>query len=172
MLLGGIGLGAALMYLLDPDRGRRRRALVIDKLSSAANKTPAALGATSRDLTNRARGLAASAKSAFTSGDAPDEVIVQRVRSQIGRVVSHPSSIEVTADGGRVTLSGLVLASETDDLLSTVSKVRGVKDVENRLEVHEQAGNVPGLQDGQEGQDESAANNTSQARGASAPSRQ
>ncbi|MDQ3252792.1 MAG: BON domain-containing protein [Acidobacteriota bacterium] len=170
MLLGGIGLGAALMYLLDPDRGSRRRALVIDKLSSAANKTPAALGATSRDLRNRAQGLAASAKSVFTSADAPDEVIVQRVRSQIGRVVSHPSSIEVTANQGRVTLSGPVLASETDDLLSTVGKVRGVKDVENRLEVHEQAGNVPGLQGGQG--ESAAANNTSQARGASAPFRQ
>ena len=174
VLLGGIGLGAALMYMLDPDRGSRRRALVKDKLTSAATRTPDAFGATSRDLTNRARRLAASVKSVFTSSDdAPDEVIVQRVRSKIGRVVSHPSSIEVTADGGRVTLSGPVLASETDELLSIVSKVRGVKDVENRLEVHEQVGNVPGLQDGQGGQGESAAaNNTSQARGASAPSRQ
>lgn len=162
VLLGGIGLGAALMYILDPDRGRRRRALVKDKLASAATRTPDALGATSRDLTNRARGLAASVKSVFTSSDdAPDEVIVQRVRSQIGRVVSHPSSIEVTADGGRVTLSGSVLASETDELLSIVGKVRGVKDVNNQLEVHGQASNVPGLQDGQGGQGESAvANNT------------
>ncbi len=31
-LLGGIGLGAALMYMVDPDRGKRRRALVRDKL--------------------------------------------------------------------------------------------------------------------------------------------
>lgn len=173
VLLGGIGLGAALMYMLDPDRGSRRRALVKDKITSAANKTPDALGATSRDLTNRARGLVASVKSIFTSADASDEVIVQRVRSQIGRVISHPGSIEVTANQGRVTLGGPILASETNDLLSTVRKVRGVKDVDNQLEVHEQAGNIPGLQDGQDGQSErAAANDTAQARGASAPSRQ
>ncbi|MDQ3686437.1 MAG: BON domain-containing protein [Acidobacteriota bacterium] len=151
VLLGGIGLGAALMYILDPDRGSRRRALVKDKIASAANKTPEALGATSRDLTNRGRGLAASVKSIFTSADASDELVVKRVRSRIGRVISHPGSIEVTADQGRVTLGGPILASETDDLLSTVRKVRGVKGVDNRLEVHEQAGNVPGLQGGQDG---------------------
>lgn len=148
LLLGGISLGAALMYALDPDRGARRRALVKDKLASAATKTPDALGATGRDMANRARGLAASVKSAFTSGDATDEVIVQRVRSRVGRVVSHPSAIEVTAESGRVTLSGLVLTREVDNLLSTVGKVRGVRQVENRLEAHEQPGDVPGLQGG------------------------
>lgn len=167
-LLGGIGIGAALMYLLDPDRGSRRRALVIDKLSSAAHRTPAALGATGRDLRNRAQGLAASAKSVFASSDASDEVIVRRVCSQIGRVVAHPSSIKVTAGGGRVTLSGLALASERDDLLSAVGKVRGVKDVENQLEVHEQAGNVPGLQGGQNKEGDqggsATANNSSRSR--------
>jgi len=30
-LIGGIGLGAGLMYVLDPDRGRRRRARMRDK---------------------------------------------------------------------------------------------------------------------------------------------
>ena len=30
-LIGGVGLGAALMYIFDPDRGGRRRALIRDK---------------------------------------------------------------------------------------------------------------------------------------------
>ncbi len=38
-LLSGIGVGAALMYVLDPDRGRRRRALARDKAVSIAGKT-------------------------------------------------------------------------------------------------------------------------------------
>src|SRR5918992_5550350 len=111
-LISGIGLGAALMYMLDPDRGRRRRALVRDKLASAANKTPDALGATARDLRNRARGLAAQTRSMFAHEDVSDEVLVARVRSAMGRVVSHPSSIEVAAKQGRVTLRGPVLAHE------------------------------------------------------------
>ena len=39
MLLGGLGLGAALMYVLDPERGKRRRALVRDKAVRAAHKS-------------------------------------------------------------------------------------------------------------------------------------
>ena len=37
-LIGGVGLGAALMYMLDPDRGKRRRALVQDKVTAAGHK--------------------------------------------------------------------------------------------------------------------------------------
>src|SRR5688500_17292510 len=120
-IISGIGLGAALMYMLDPDRGRRRRALVRDKLASAANKTPDAIGVTARDLSNRVRGLAAQAGSMFASGEVSDGVLVARVRSKMGRSVSHPSSIEVAASQGRITLSGPILAGEIDDLLSCVS---------------------------------------------------
>jgi hypothetical protein len=66
----------------------------------------------------------------------------------MGWVVSHPHALEVTAEQGRVTLSGPILAREVDELLSCVSRVRGVADVENRLEVHEEAGNVSALQGG------------------------
>ncbi len=62
LLLGGIGLGAGLMYMLDPDKGRRRRALVRDQLTSASNRASKALGRTSRDLSNRAQGVVAEAR--------------------------------------------------------------------------------------------------------------
>jgi hypothetical protein len=62
-LLGGVGIGVGLMYLLDPDRGRGRRAVVKDKALSAVNKTGDALGAKSRDLKNRAQGVMAEASS-------------------------------------------------------------------------------------------------------------
>src|SRR5262249_17172101 len=63
-------------------------------------------------------------------------------------LVSHPHSIVVTAADGRVTLGGPILAREVDGLLALVRRVRGVDAVENRLEVHQQAGTVPGLQGG------------------------
>ena len=147
-LLGGIGLGAALMYFLDPERGRRRRGLVRDQIVHLFSKTDDAVGATARDLANRTRGLAAETRSRFGEDDANDEVIVARVRSELGRVVSHPKAVQVTAEGGRVTLSGPILAGEVDGLLSAVRSVKGVNDIENRLEVHEQADSVPALQGG------------------------
>ncbi|MEW5918686.1 MAG: SRPBCC family protein, partial [Gemmatimonadota bacterium] len=70
------------------------------------------------------------------------------VRSELGRVVSHPSAIEVDVEDGRVTLVGDVLTTEADRLARRVSRVRGVQEVNNRLRVwdEEESGNVPSLQ--------------------------
>jgi uncharacterized membrane protein len=147
-ILGAFGLGAALMYFLDPGRGTRRRAIVRDKLVHALRKTEDAAETTARDLRNRGQGLAAGVRGRFAREDVDDVVLVERVRAEMGRAVSHPSSIAVTARDGRVTLSGAILAREADELLSQVRSVRGVQDVEDQLERHERADDVPGLQGG------------------------
>jgi CBS domain-containing protein len=67
--LAGLGSGAALMYFLDPERGRRRRALVSDQVTSLANDAQDMIGKTQRDLTNRAQGLWHETKKAVI-GDA------------------------------------------------------------------------------------------------------
>ncbi|MBI3966401.1 MAG: SRPBCC family protein [Chloroflexi bacterium] len=145
-LVAGFGSGAGLMYLLDPNRGRRRRALIRDQFVHLTHVTAAAAAVTSRDLGNRARGLFAELTSLFRRDNVDDVVLVERVRASLGRTVSHPSSIEVTAHNGVVTLSGPILAGEVDRLLDRVSSVRGVQALEDRLELHSQAGAVPGLQ--------------------------
>jgi hypothetical protein len=68
-LLGGIGLGAAVMYVLDPQGGRRRRALARDKAVSFAKTTSRVVGARSRDLANRAKGVASEARSKMADGN-------------------------------------------------------------------------------------------------------
>ena len=147
-LISGIGLGAGLMYILDPDRGNRRRAMMRDKCASAWNKTGDCIGTTSRDLSNRTRGVVAEASHLLKKDEVGDEVVIERVRSKMGRVVSHPGSIEVTANNGSVTISGPILADEVAPLLKCVSSVRGVREVDNQLEAHETAADVPGLQGG------------------------
>jgi len=146
ILLGGLGLGAALMYVLDPQRGKRRRALVRDKAVHAAHKTSDTLDARSRDFRNRARGVAAEVKAMTGSEEVSDAVLEERVRAEIGRAVSNPGAIEVSAIRGTVMLSGAALASELDELLSTVRGVRGVENVENQLRIYETPGDVPSLQ--------------------------
>ena len=69
LLLGGAGLGAGLMYIFDVDRGRRRRALLRDKIVGTANQLSNAAGSKSRYLGDRARGLVADAKSRFAGGE-------------------------------------------------------------------------------------------------------
>ena len=148
----GLSLGSAAMFLLDPDRGKRRRALVRDKFALATRKTGECMETTAHDVRNRTRGAFAAIQSRFSSEQPDDSVLVDRVRSKLGRIVSHPSAIQVTAENGNVTLSGPVLADEVPHLLSCVSWTPGVKDVNNNLEVHAEAGNHPALQGGRERQ--------------------
>jgi hypothetical protein len=141
-LIGGALAGAGLMYLLDPDRGTRRRALVRDQAARARHRLGDGLEATARDVGNRARGTAAELRARFRGEDVDDEILHERVRSAIGRAVSHPGAITVTPWQGRVTLQGPVLEAELDDLLREVRRVRGVSEVENELEVHREPGGV------------------------------
>lgn len=149
-LLGAVGVGAALAYYLDPDRGARRRNMVRDKLVHARARAGDAIGTTARDLGNRARGLVAETRSRFSSHDADEPVLVARVRTALGRVASHPKAIDVTAEGegGRVTLSGVALRSEAEKILDAARGVPGVNEVYDQLELHETGEGIPALQGG------------------------
>lgn len=140
LLLGGIALGAGLMYLLDPAHGRRRRALLHDKLVHAKRVGGERADAGARDLANRARGLAARVRSRLRRAPIDDRRLEERVRARIGRAVSVPGSIEVRAEGGVVELSGSVLAAECDRLLRAVADVDGVREVVDDLRPCEAAG--------------------------------
>jgi len=77
-----------------------------------------------------------------------DEIVVERVRSAIGRVVSHPSAIDVRVHEGRALVSGAILDDERQDLIDTVRSVRGVQDVQDYLSGYQSAEGVPALQGG------------------------
>lgn len=144
----GAGLGAGLMYLYDPDRGNRRRALIRDQVNHLINCTANYFDTAGRDLSNRLTGIQAEMGAMLTHDDADDRVIIERVRAKLGRHVSHPRAIHVEAHDGHVILSGPVLAHEVEGLLCAVNQVRGVRELENRLEVHSSSDNVPALQGG------------------------
>ena len=145
-LVGGIGLGAALMYLFDPDRGRRRRALIRDKAEAAANKAGDYAGKMGRDIRNRAYGMVSETKSIFRHEEVTDDVLVNRVRSKLGRFPVHIGAIDVTANNGNVTLRGPILAKEVPQVLRAVRFVRGVKEIDNQLEVDAEAEGASSLQ--------------------------
>jgi uncharacterized membrane protein len=144
--LSAAGAGAALAYLLDPDRGRRRRAVARDKLASVAARGPQALDVLARDARNRATGVVAELRSALKRGPVSDEELAARIRSRVSFLSSHPGAIDVRVLDGQVTLSGFVLAAEADRVVARVARMSGVRGVDNRLSVHEQPGEVPALQ--------------------------
>lgn len=144
------GLGAATMYYFDPARGRYRRALVRDQLVHGEHKAMHGASVAGRDARNRATGIVSTIRSAIRSlqdhGQPDDVVLVQRVRACLGRVVTHPHSIGVEAKEGVVTLSGPILEDEVPLLVDCALGVSGVRDLDNHLETHREAGNIPGLQ--------------------------
>lgn len=142
------GTGAALMYFFDPDRGKRRRALVGNKAKHVGRIAADAAGKTHRDVRNHLHGFVAELDSLFDSGKVTDDVLEARVRSKLGRFVSHPHAVHVAALDGVVTLAGPILSDEFHPLLDAISNVHGVVNLDNRLEVHETAANVPALQNG------------------------
>jgi uncharacterized membrane protein len=105
---------------------------------------------TARDTVHRAYGVIANARKLLKHEEVADDVLVERVRAELGRVVSHPHAVEVAADRGHVTLSGPILSEEVRPLLRCVRHVAGVKAVSDRLAVYEnaEAQHVSSLQGG------------------------
>jgi osmotically-inducible protein OsmY len=117
-----------------------------DKLTRLLRQTGEGVDATMRDMSNRISGGINEVYQSVQPDEASDAQLAERVRATLGRVVSHPHAIDVTAENGRVCLSGPILAHEVQPLLRAASSVRGVAGIDNQLDIHEQAGNIPALQ--------------------------
>ena len=148
LLTYGIALGAGLMYLLDPRQGGARRALIRDKSRRAIHDVESAASVGKRDMVHRIEGAAARVRD-LASGEpeeVSDDVLVARVRSKLGHVCSHPHAIAVKSKGeGCVELKGPILANEARHALSAISRVRGVRAIDDDLVRHARAGDVPAL---------------------------
>jgi osmotically-inducible protein OsmY len=139
----GIVLGAGLMYLLDPERGRRRRALIRDQVVHGAHEIDdlrQGFASRARHIRNRARGVLVETRTRLVPQEVDDPVLEGRVRAALGRMVTDPSAIQVSAEHGRVTLRGVAPQSEVDTIADQVQEVPGVHDVINRMESRETAG--------------------------------
>lgn len=77
IMVGGIclGIGAAAMYLMDPERGRTRRAYIADRTNQLYSESGEYIGQRGRDLVDRAKGVVADAKEMVMGGPPKDEQI-------------------------------------------------------------------------------------------------
>jgi hypothetical protein len=57
-----------------------------------------------RDVAHRVWGTLAELRASFALGPDPDDILVERVRSRLGRCAAHPSAIDVDVSNGRVAL--------------------------------------------------------------------
>ena len=145
-LLTTIGLGAGMMYFMDPQQGARRRAMVRDKANRFVNNIDESLEKAVEDSRNRARGVLSEMTARLSDQGAPDWILEERVRSNLGRLARHARAVTVTADGGRIYLSGPVLREDEDAIIKAALRTRGVHGVENQLQVVDSPANIPALQ--------------------------
>jgi hypothetical protein len=136
--LGGLGLGALAMYFFDPTSGVRRRNVARDRVLRTTRDTRRDLERKARNLRNRAQGAVARTRTRFESDNPADDVLAQRVRTALGRIISHPRMVNISAEAGVVTLSGTVIEEEAKALSEAVRRVRGVKDVVDQTEVRDE----------------------------------
>jgi osmotically-inducible protein OsmY len=136
LLALGALVGAALVYLFDPQNGRRRRALLRDRSAAIVRqggRTTARAGRTAA-----AEAYGASQKVQHLKGgpkEYDDATLAQKVQSEIFRDADAPKGqVDVNAENGIVVLRGEVERPELiDELVERTRKVQGVRDVQNLL---------------------------------------
>jgi hypothetical protein len=114
-----MAFGALLAYFFDPQSGRRRRALALERI-------PALRGASQKPTAMP------------EEGPQPDDAtLARKVETEIFRDSDIPKGqINVDAENGKVVLRGEVEQPELiKDLEQRTKKVQGVQEVENLLHV-------------------------------------
>jgi uncharacterized membrane protein len=146
-VLTGAVAAAGVMYYFEANSARRRRIAPGQRSAGAARRALARLQAASCHLAQRAFGLIARATALLRPGEVAPGVLVERVRSRLGRVLSHPDAVHVSANEQHtVRLRGAVLAWEHEPLRRAVAGVAGVGAIRDELEVHESAAHLSALQ--------------------------
>jgi hypothetical protein len=136
--LGALAIGVGAMWLLDPARGRGRRAWVGQKATRFFNQTGRFLNATGRHLRNKGKGYYYETTGAVRHAGEylTDSTIAERVRSALGRLgLPGASSVGVRCTEGRICLSGRCAADDVDRILGTTRNIAGVRGIDNEMEV-------------------------------------
>jgi hypothetical protein len=135
-LVLGAGIGAGVMYFLDPSYGRRRRALVRDRRAHAGRVAVRFLEGAWCDLSARASGRWHELKARWENEPVAKKVLAERVRAKVGRHVRHAREVTVAVErAGEVVLRGRVAPFERAPLLDAIRTIPGVKRIDDALEL-------------------------------------
>ena len=136
-MLGLVGLGAAPTYFFDPQAGRRRRAMLRDRVAGMSRRRARQAEQLAGAAAAQAQGVAQQVRHREEEPkDQPDDVtLTRKVESEIFRDPEIPKGqINVNAENGKIVLRGEVGQPELiRDLEERARSVQGVEDVENLL---------------------------------------
>ena len=69
-----------------------------------------------------------------------NHLLAARVCAELDHRVEHGKKIQVFADDYKVTLRGIALREEIDDVISAVRRVKGIRGLVNKLELLDSPG--------------------------------
>jgi osmotically-inducible protein OsmY len=137
LAIGGAAAGAVLAMLMDPDRGRSRRARLADQAAATVRRGVRGVERTARRLQSDVTGRVTAMQHASDEGDPfPDDVtLASKVQTELFRDPAVPKgSINVNVERGIVVLRGEVPDDAMrGELVSRVETMAGVWAVRNLL---------------------------------------
>jgi hypothetical protein len=127
VFLAGTGLGAlAGKWLNGGTRGAASRRKRPEFQEEAALKVV--------DVVVRTQSLLREIRALVAHAEVPDAVLYEKIKGRIARTVARPDSVQARVDQGKVFLAGTAREGEISSLVEGISAMRGVKDLENRME--------------------------------------
>lgn len=129
-------VGATLALLLDPDRGRSRRAYARDRLAATARRVGRATARASRHAGSTVSGVAGSLARPGAEGRKPDDAtLAHKVETVLFRDRTiDKGRLNVNAQYGVVYLRGTAESPERiSEIEDQTRRIAGVQDVENLL---------------------------------------
>lgn len=97
-------------------------------------------------LKDTGAGARKRAKARADSRPRTNHQLAARVCAELDHRVEHGKGIQVFADDNRVTLRGVALRDELDDVIDAVQRVKGVRGIDNKLDLRDSPGKVLALQ--------------------------
>jgi osmotically-inducible protein OsmY len=133
----GAAVAAAGAYLLDPDRGRTRRAKLADQAGATMRTVRDRMMAKARYQKGVARGVAHKMTEPFQEPvEVDDETLLQKIRSEaVGRWQGSKRDIEIDVRDGDVTVRGPADPDRAGELIRLVESVDGVRSVSDEMTV-------------------------------------
>jgi uncharacterized membrane protein len=142
-LLVSIGLGAGVMYFLDPQHGERRRTMVRERANDFVNNINDSIDMAVENARMKTRGVLTEMTAKLGNEGTTDWILEERVRNNLGRMAR---GVNIAANAGRITLTGPVLRENADTIVNTAMRTRGVYGVENQLDVFDNPQDIPSLE--------------------------
>jgi BON domain len=138
-LIALAALAAAATYFLDPQNGKRRRAMTRDRVAAFFRRAERKGERAGRAVAAEATGLAAKAQHLQEEEKPqPDDVtLARKVESELFRDEDVPKGrININAENGKIVIRGEVDRPELiSELEERVRKIQGVQGVENLLHI-------------------------------------